>query len=57
MLFRSQVAETPVALIGSVDHIVETLQMRRERFGFNYVVVHEAEMEAFAEVVAALTGR
>ena len=52
-----QVAETPVALIGSVDHIVETLQMRRERFGFNYVVVHEAEMEAFAEVVAALTGR
>ena len=37
-----QVAETPVALIGSVNHIVETLQMRRERFGFNYVVVHEA---------------
>ena len=52
-----QVAETPVALIGSIDEIIATLQYRRERFGFNYIVVHEAEMAAFAPVVAALTGR
>ena len=52
-----QVAETPVALIGSVDEIIATLQHRRERFGFNYIVVHEAEMVAFAPVVAALSGR
>jgi len=52
-----QVAETPVALIGSIDEIIATLQYRRERFGFNYIVVHEVEMAAFAPVVAALTGR
>lgn len=52
-----QIAETPVALIGSIDEIIATLQYRRERFGFNYIVVHEAEMVAFAPVVAALTGR
>ena len=52
-----QVAETPVALIGSIEEIIATLQYRRERFGFNYIVVHEAEMVAFAPVVAALTGR
>ena len=32
------------------------LRERRERFGFSYLVVHEAEMEAFAPVVAALSG-
>ena len=51
-----QAAESPVALIGSVDEIVEVLRERRQRFGFTYIVVHEAEMEAFAPVVAALAG-
>jgi probable F420-dependent oxidoreductase len=50
------VAGTPIALIGTTDQIAETLRDRRERFGFSYVVVHEAEMEAFTPVVAALTG-
>ena len=35
---------------------LDTLRARRERFGFSYIVVHEAEMEAFAPVVAELTG-
>jgi hypothetical protein len=39
-----------------VDEIVETLQQRREEYGFSYVVVHEPEMEQFAEVVARLAG-
>jgi probable F420-dependent oxidoreductase len=51
-----QVEESPIALVGTTDQIIETLQQRRERFGFSYVVVHEAEMEAFAPVVAALAG-
>ena len=51
-----QVDGTPIALIGTVEQIIERLHERRERFGFSYVVVHEAEMEAFAPVVAALAG-
>ena len=51
-----QIDGTPIALIGTIEQITEKLLERRERFGFTYVVVHEAEMEAFAPVVAALTG-
>jgi len=51
-----QVEGSPVALIGTTDQIAETLRERREAFGFSYIVVHEAEMEAFAPVVAALSG-
>jgi probable F420-dependent oxidoreductase len=51
-----QVADSPVALIGSVDEIIATIRARRERFGFNYIVVHENEIESFAPVVAALAG-
>ena len=47
---------SPIALIGTVQQIIERLRERRERFGFSYVVVHEAEMAAFASVVAALAG-
>jgi len=47
---------SPIALIGTVEQIIERLLERRERFGFSYVVVHEAEMDAFAPVVAALAG-
>ena len=51
-----QIAESPAVLIGSTDQIAETLQQRREEFGFSYVVVHEAELEALAPVVATLAG-
>ena len=51
-----QVDGSPIALIGTIEQIIERLVERRERFGFSYVVVHEAEMEAFAPVVAALAG-
>ena len=47
---------SPIALIGTTDQIIETLRERREVFGFSYVVVHEAELDAFAPVVAALAG-
>ncbi|MHB1711651.1 MAG: TIGR03621 family F420-dependent LLM class oxidoreductase, partial [Acidimicrobiales bacterium] len=51
-----EVAQSPIAIIGTVDEIVQDLRHRREIFGFSYIVVHEAEMEAFAPVVAALAG-
>lgn len=51
-----QVADSPVALIGTVDQIAEDLLRRRDRFGFSYVVVHGTEMETFAPVVAKLAG-
>jgi probable F420-dependent oxidoreductase len=51
-----QVEGSPIALIGTTDQIIDTLRQRRETFGFNYIVVHEAELEAFAPVVAALSG-
>jgi probable F420-dependent oxidoreductase len=53
---EEHVAGTPIALIGTTEEIAATLRARRERFGFSYIVVHEAEMEAFAPVVAELTG-
>jgi len=51
-----QVDGSPIALVGTVEQRIERLLERRERFGFSYIVVHEAEMEAFAPVVAALAG-
>jgi probable F420-dependent oxidoreductase len=51
-----QVGGSPIALIGTTDQIVETLLRRREEFGFSYIVVHEAELEAMAPVVAHLAG-
>lgn len=50
-----ELLESPSALIGTVDQIVEQLQERRERFGFSYIVVFEP-MEQFAPVVERLAG-
>jgi probable F420-dependent oxidoreductase len=52
-----EVDASPVCLFGTTKEMVDILEQRRDRFGFNYVVVHEGEMEAFAPVVAELTGR
>ncbi len=51
-----QIEGSPVAMIGTTDQIAELLRTRRELYGFSYIVVHEAEMEAFAPVVAELVG-
>jgi probable F420-dependent oxidoreductase len=55
-LTPAQLRAVPLALIGTTAEIVETLQKRREELGFSYVVVHEAEMEALAPVIAELAG-
>ena len=53
------VAESPALLVGSVDEICETLQARRERWGFSYVVIQQGggeAGEAFGAVVDRLAG-
>lgn len=45
-----------VALAGSVEQCIETLQQRREEWGVSYVVFGDDNFEAFAPVVAALAG-
>ncbi len=51
-----QLRAAPATLIGSVPEIIDTLRARREEFGFSYIVVHEAEMDALAPVLAELAG-
>jgi len=55
-LTPDQLRAAPVALIGTAGEIVEILRKRREELGFSYVVVHEAEMDALAPVIAELAG-
>jgi len=48
--------DVPIVLVGTVDEICETLQQRRERWGFSYWVVFSDSMAAFAPVVERLAG-
>ncbi len=56
-LSPEEVSETPIALVGTVAEICESLLARREEFGFSYWVVHEENIEDFAPVVAAMANR
>ena len=56
---KEHVAQTPALIVGSVDEIVETLRERRDRWGFNYVVVQQnggQGLERFNEVISTLAG-
>jgi probable F420-dependent oxidoreductase len=55
-LTPDQLRAAPLALIGTASEIAETLYKRREELGFSYIVVHEAEMDALAPVIAELAG-
>ena len=55
-LTPDQLRAAPVALIGTAGEITETLRTRREELGFSNIVVHEAEMDALAPVIAELAG-
>jgi probable F420-dependent oxidoreductase len=55
-LTPEQLQAAPLALIGTVEEITEQLRKRREELGFSYIVVHEAEMDALAPVIAELAG-
>ena len=51
------IEQTPFALIGPPEALIDDLLARRERWGFSYVIVGEGDVDAFAPVVAALAGR
>jgi len=48
--------EVPMVVVGTVDQVCDTLRERRERYGFSFYVLHEAEIEPFAPVVERLAG-
>jgi probable F420-dependent oxidoreductase len=52
-----QALEVPIVLVGSVDQISDTLERRREEFGFSYWSIPGDALHAFAPVVARLAGR
>ena len=49
--------QNPYLLIGSVEQIIEDIQVKRSRFGISYFVVFDEHMEAFAPVVERLASR
>jgi hypothetical protein len=52
-----EILQSPYVLIGTVDQMVEALQVRRERLGISYYAIFEPYMDAFATVVARLADR
>ena len=52
----AELRDVPIGMAGTVDEIAEMLQARREKWGFSYVVVQADAVDAFAPVVAKLTG-
>ncbi len=46
--------DSPVIAIGSVDEVAKQLLQQRERYGFSYVVTHQASAKALAEVIPRL---
>ncbi len=54
---EADVAETPAILVGSVDEICETLEARRDRWGFSYPVFQpDQDLDATGAIVARLAG-
>lgn len=52
----AQALASPLAVVGTVDEIVDTLIERRETFGFSYISLGAESIESFAPVVARLAG-
>jgi probable F420-dependent oxidoreductase len=48
--------ETPIALVGTSEQMVEDLRARRERWQMSYIVVDAGVAEQFAPIVARLAG-
>lgn len=55
-LAEEEIAVSPHLLLGSVDHVVDVLVERRERFGLSYVTVAEPSLDDLAPIVARLAG-
>ena len=48
--------ETPIALVGTAEQMIDDLIARRERWQMTYVVVDDAVADQFAPIVARLAG-
>jgi probable F420-dependent oxidoreductase len=48
--------ETPIALVGTAEQMIDDLTARRERWQMTYVVVDDAVADQFAPIVARLAG-
>lgn len=48
--------EVPIALVGTVDELCDTLRRHREEYGFSYWAIPAGSYEAFAPVVERLAG-
>ena len=46
----------PHAAVGSVDEICEELERRREEYGFSYITVGDAHLDAYLPIVERLAG-
>jgi probable F420-dependent oxidoreductase len=49
--------DAPQLLFGTVVEIVDQLESRRNRYGFSYISVFEAELAKFAPIIQALSGQ
>jgi hypothetical protein len=54
---RSFMEESPFALIGTTDQMIEDIVARRDTWGFSYIIVGAEDVDSFAPVVAALAGK
>lgn len=55
-LTPAEAAETPHALIGTVEDLCDQLVERRERWGISYLGLSQDQLDPFAPVVARLAG-
>ena len=55
-LSGEELTRFPHAAVGSVDQICEELIRRREEYGFSYITVGDAHLEAFLPIVERLAG-
>lgn len=53
---KEQALASPLAVVGNIDQICETLVERRETYGFSYITLGAENIDSFAPVVAKLTG-
>jgi probable F420-dependent oxidoreductase len=56
-LTADEILQSPYVLIGTIDQIVEDLEVRRERWGISNYTVREPCTGTFAPVVAHLAGK
>jgi probable F420-dependent oxidoreductase len=56
-LTADEILQSPYLLIGTIEQIVEDLEVRRKRWGISNYTVREPDTDAFAPVVAHLAGK